>query len=79
LVIDLDEAYNGPVIEELGRRGGRMQEMGPAGEGRMRLEYVIPSRGSSAIGRSFLPTRAAPAFSTTTSPTTAPTRNVQGP
>ena len=24
LVIDLDEAYNGPVIEELGRRGGRM-------------------------------------------------------
>src|SRR5262249_27638958 len=45
VVIDLDEAYSGAVIEELGRRGGRMQEMGPAGEGRMRLEYVCPARG----------------------------------
>src|SRR4030095_9652110 len=33
VVIDLDEAYSGAVIEELGRRGGRMQEMGPAGAG----------------------------------------------
>src|SRR6201986_4279246 len=27
VVIDLDEAYSGAIIEELGRRGGRMQEM----------------------------------------------------
>ncbi len=54
LVIDLDEAYNGPVIEELGRRGGRMQDMGPAGEGRMRLEYVIPSRGLIGYRSQFL-------------------------
>jgi GTP-binding protein len=54
LVIDLDEAYNGPVIEELGRRGGRMQEMGPAGEGRTRLEYVIPSRGLIGYRSQFL-------------------------
>ena len=41
-MIDLDEAYSGAVIEELGRRGGRMKEMGPAGDGRMRLEYLLP-------------------------------------
>jgi GTP-binding protein len=45
VVIDVDEKYTGPVIEELGRRGGRVQEMKPEGEGRMRLEYVMPSRG----------------------------------
>src|SRR5262249_7741533 len=39
VVIDVDQAYAGPVIEELGRRGGRMQEMRPEGEGRARLEY----------------------------------------
>ena len=54
VVIDLDEAYSGPVIEELGRRGGRMQEMGPAGEGRMRLEYICPARGLIGYRSQFL-------------------------
>ena len=54
VVIDLDEAYSGPGIEELGRRGGRMQEMGPAGEGRMRLEYICPARGLIGYRSQFL-------------------------
>ncbi len=53
-VIDLDEAFSGAVIEELGRRGGRMQEMGPAGEGRMRLEYLCPARGLIGYRSQFL-------------------------
>jgi GTP-binding protein len=44
-VIDLDEQYAGAVIEELGRRLGKMQGMRPSGAGRVRLEYRIPSRG----------------------------------
>ncbi len=44
-VIDLDEAYTGAVVEELGRRLGRMQDMRPAAAGRTRLEYRIPARG----------------------------------
>ena len=44
-VIDLEETYAGAVIEELGRRLGKMQGMRPSGEGRVRLEYRIPSRG----------------------------------
>ncbi len=54
LVIDLDEAYSGAIIEELGRRGGRMQEMGPAGEGRMRLEHPCPARGLFGYRSQFL-------------------------
>jgi GTP-binding protein len=54
VVIDLDEAYSGAVIEEMGRRGGRMQEMGPAGEGRMRLEYLCPARGLIGYRSQFL-------------------------
>jgi GTP-binding protein len=54
VVIDLDEAYSGAVIEEFGRRGGRMQEMGPAGEGRMRLEYLCPARGLIGYRSQFL-------------------------
>ena len=54
VIIDLDEAYSGAVIEELGRRGGRMQEMGPAGEGRMRLEYLCPARGLIGYRSQFL-------------------------
>jgi GTP-binding protein len=54
VVIDLDEAYAGAVIEELGRRGGRMQDMQPAGTGRTRLEYVCPSRGLIGYRSQFL-------------------------
>jgi GTP-binding protein len=45
VVIDVEETYSGAVIEELGRRGGRMNEMHPSGEGRVRMEYLIPARG----------------------------------
>ena len=54
VVIDLEEAYVGPVIEEMGRRAGRMKEMNPAGEGRTRLEYLIPARGLIGFRSSFL-------------------------
>ncbi len=45
VVVDTEEAYVGPVIEELGRRMGIMREMGPAGPGRTKLEYRMPARG----------------------------------
>ena len=45
VVIDVDEAYAGPVIEELGKRAGKMLEMHPSGAGRVRMEYRVPSRG----------------------------------
>jgi GTP-binding protein len=54
VVIDVEETYSGPVIEELGRRAGRMTEMHPSGEGRVRMEYVIPARGLIGYRSQFL-------------------------
>ncbi len=45
VVIDVEDTYSGAVIEELGRRAGRMTEMHPSGTGRVRMEYIIPARG----------------------------------
>ncbi|MCX8086407.1 MAG: translational GTPase TypA [Rhodocyclaceae bacterium] len=45
LSIDVEEAHQGGVMEELGRRKGELQDMQPDGKGRTRLEYRIPARG----------------------------------
>jgi GTP-binding protein len=45
LVIDLEEQYQGGVMERLGTRRAEMRNMEPDGKGRVRLEFVIPSRG----------------------------------
>jgi GTP-binding protein len=45
LSVDVEEANQGGVMEELGRRRGDLQDMQPDGKGRVRLEYRIPARG----------------------------------
>ncbi len=45
LTIDVEEANQGAVMEELGRRRGDLQDMQPDGNGRVRIEYHIPARG----------------------------------
>jgi GTP-binding protein len=45
LVVDLEEAYQGGVMERLGARRGQLKTMEPDGKGRVRLEYLIPARG----------------------------------
>jgi GTP-binding protein len=45
LVIDVDDAYVGPVMERLGSRKAEMQNMKADGKGRTRLEFLIPARG----------------------------------
>jgi GTP-binding protein len=54
VTIDVDEAYVGAVIEKLGSRGGRMTEMQPSGGGRVRVEYLCPSRGLIGYRSEFL-------------------------
>jgi GTP-binding protein len=54
VTIDVDEGYAGAVIEKLGSRGGRMTEMAPAGGGRVRIEYMVPSRGLIGYRSEFL-------------------------
>jgi GTP-binding protein len=45
LVVDLEENYQGAVMERLGLRKGQLRNMEPDGQGRVRLEYLIPARG----------------------------------
>jgi len=45
LTIDVPESFVGVVIEKLGARKAQMQKMHNHGYGRVRMEFVIPSRG----------------------------------
>ncbi|MCE2971012.1 MAG: translational GTPase TypA [Burkholderiales bacterium] len=45
LTVDIEDANQGAVMEELGRRKGDLLDMQPDGRGRVRLEYRIPARG----------------------------------
>jgi GTP-binding protein len=48
LTVDVDQEHQGPVMERLGERRGEMRDMVPDGNGRVRIDYLIPSR--SLIG-----------------------------
>ncbi|MEW5783435.1 MAG: translational GTPase TypA [Pseudomonadota bacterium] len=54
LTVDVEEAHQGGVMEELGRRKGELQDMQPDGKGRVRLEYRIPARGLIGFQGEFL-------------------------
>jgi GTP-binding protein len=45
LTVDMEEQYQGAVMEMLGKRGGELQDMLPDGKGRVRMDYSIPARG----------------------------------
>ncbi len=54
LTVDVEENHQGPVMEELARRKGDLQDMQPDGKGRVRLEYRIPARGLIGFQNDFL-------------------------
>ena len=45
VIVDVDDAYVGVVVESLGRRRGEMSDMRPSGGGKTRLSFIAPSRG----------------------------------
>jgi len=45
LTVDVEDANQGAVMEELGRRRGELVDMQPDGKGRVRLDYRITARG----------------------------------
>jgi GTP-binding protein len=45
LTIDVEDTAQGVVMQALGERGGQLKDMVPDGRGRVRLDYMIPSRG----------------------------------
>ena len=53
LVIDVPEESTGTVMEKMGTRKGELQSMHPQGS-RMRMEFIIPSRGLFGYKSEFL-------------------------
>ncbi len=43
--VDVDEEYSGVVVEKLSLRKGNMTEMRPSSGGKLRMKFLIPSRG----------------------------------
>jgi GTP-binding protein len=54
LTVDVEDANQGAVMEELGRRRGELLDMLPDGKGRVRLDYRIPARGLIGFQNEFL-------------------------
>jgi GTP-binding protein len=54
LTVDVEDEHQGTVMEKLGMRGGELKDMVPDGKGRVRLDYIIPSRGLIGFRTEFL-------------------------
>lgn len=54
LTLDIEEQHQGAVMEKIASRRGQIQNMMPDGKGRIRLDYVIPTRGLIGFHTEFL-------------------------
>ncbi len=54
VTIDIEQQHQGVVMEKMGLRRGDLTNMEPDGKGRVRLEYMIPSRGLIGFRNEFL-------------------------
>ncbi len=54
LTVDVEEGHQGSIMEKLGARKGQLKDMTPDGQGRVRLDYDIPTRGLIGFRSEFL-------------------------
>ncbi|MFD1216953.1 MULTISPECIES: translational GTPase TypA [Microbulbifer] len=54
VVIDVEEQHQGSIMEELGLRKAELTNMEPDGKGRVRLTFIVPSRGLIGFRNQFL-------------------------
>ncbi len=54
LTVDVEESHQGGIMEALGGRKGELKDMAPDGKGRVRLDYMIPSRGLIGFQTEFM-------------------------
>ena len=54
LIVDCDEQHQGSIIEELGNRRAEMRDLMPDGNGRVRMEFLVPTRGLIGFRSLFL-------------------------
>ncbi len=51
---DVEVDHQGTIMEKLGERGAILSDMAPDGKGRVRLDFIIPSRGLIGFRTEFL-------------------------
>lgn len=54
LTVDVPESAQGSIMEKLGMRKAEMQDMVPDGHGRVRIDFIIPSRGLIGFRTEFM-------------------------
>ncbi|MDB3989350.1 translational GTPase TypA [Pseudomonadales bacterium] len=54
VLLDVEEAHQGAVMEDLGKRKGVLSNLLPDGKGRIRIEYEIPTRALIGFRSDFL-------------------------
>ena len=54
VTIEVEEIHQGAIMEKLGERKGDLLNMVPDGKGRIRLEYMMPSRGLIGFQTEFM-------------------------
>ncbi|MCG2633885.1 MAG: translational GTPase TypA [Gammaproteobacteria bacterium] len=54
LTVDIEEQHQGTLMEALGSRKGDLKDISPDGKGRVRLDYIIPSRGLIGFQTEFM-------------------------
>ncbi len=54
LVIDCEESHQGGIMEELGLRRAEMKNLVMDGNGRVRLEFIVPARGLIGFRSQFM-------------------------
>ena len=54
IVIDIEEQHQGPVMEEMGSRKAELKNMEPSEKGRIKLDFIAPSRGMIGFRSQFL-------------------------
>lgn len=54
VTLDVEEEHQGKIMEQMGERKGELKDMQMDGKGRVRLDYVIPTRGLIGFHSDFL-------------------------
>ncbi|WP_026970626.1 translational GTPase TypA [Aliagarivorans marinus] len=54
VTIDVEEENQGSVMEQIGLRKGELTDMAPDGKGRIRMDFMVPSRGLIGFQTEFM-------------------------
>ncbi len=54
VTIDVEEEHQGSIMEQIGLRKGELTDMAPDGKGRVRMDFMIPSRGLIGFQTEFM-------------------------